>query len=370
MLRGGTRSSKSFSLTQLAVRWLIHGKIGNLYIPKGDFFILRESFPALRRTVLKDFFNILSREGLLQYVNHIKTTNEFERHGRRVSFFSADDESKIHGPQSTFFWINEATSVPEDIFHQLNFRCSEFCFLDYNPNNPESWVKRMEDGHILEEEDITLDVSTIYDNPHLSEPQVKAIKAIKDEELRNIYLKGDWTKLTGLIYPYYQLVNELPDEFQRRYFAIDFGWVDPTALLEIRQIADDIYVKEHVYESKYDYDQLATHIQAYIPACKGVGDSAAPMAIDKLRKAGIRIKPSKKGRDSIITGIEAVRAHNLYITTDSINLIKELKSYKWMKDRDTNKEIQKPIDEFNHALDALRYGITTFSRRKVFSFID
>ena len=120
MLRGGTRSTKSFSLTQIAVRWLIYGKIGSRLIETGDFFILRESFPALRRTVLKDFINILSREGLMQYVDHVRTTNEFKRHGRTVSFFSADDESKIHGPQNTIFWINEATAVTKNTFDQLN----------------------------------------------------------------------------------------------------------------------------------------------------------------------------------------------------------------------------------------------------------
>ena len=168
MLRGGTRSTKSFSLTQIAVRWLMYGKIGDIEIPKGDFFILRESFPALRRTVLKEFHNILAREGFLTYVNHIKTTHEFERHGRTVSFFSADDESKIHGPQNSIFWINESTAVKYNIFFQLYIRCEHFCFLDYNPIDPDTWVKEMEGGERdVEPEDITLDISTVHDNPHL-----------------------------------------------------------------------------------------------------------------------------------------------------------------------------------------------------------
>ena len=85
LLRGGTRSTKSFSLTQMVVRWLMYGKLGPHHIPKGDFFILRESFPALRRTVLKEFHMILALEGLLEYVEHKKTTNEFVREGGQDS---------------------------------------------------------------------------------------------------------------------------------------------------------------------------------------------------------------------------------------------------------------------------------------------
>lgn len=86
LLRGGTRSTKSFSLTQMVVRWLMFGKIGDMTIPTGDFFILRESFPALRRTVLKDFITILDSENFYEFVEHRKTTHEFERQGRIVSF--------------------------------------------------------------------------------------------------------------------------------------------------------------------------------------------------------------------------------------------------------------------------------------------
>jgi len=370
-LRGGTRSTKSFSLTQLAVRWLMYGKVGSMDIPTGDFFILRESFPALRRTVLKDFITILSREGFLPYVNHIKTTNEFTRHNRTVSFFSADDESKIHGPQNTIFWINEATAVKYNVFNQLIFRCSQFCFLDYNPNDPDSWVKtKIEDERMLQDKDVSLDVSVVYDNPHLSDAQLKEIESIKDQELREVYLKGNWTKLTGLIYPNFEIVNELPEEFEKRYYGVDFGWIDPTALVEVRQQGNNIFVKEHIYESKYDYPQLAAHIHAYIPACRGAADSAAPRAIDTLRKHGIKVKAAKKGPDTIVTGIQHVRTHNIFVTSDSVNLIKELKSYKWKlkPDADTregdDKYIQKPNDEYNHLCDALRYAVTTLRKKK------
>ena len=370
LLRGGTRSTKSFSLTQLVVRWLIYGKIGNRSYPKGEFFILRESFPALRRTVLKDFMMILSKEGFMSYVNHVKTTNEFKREGRTVSFFSADDDAKIDGPQSDFFWINEATSVKQDIFNHLIWRCKEFCFLDYNPMDPESYVKTyLEDVRMIEDKDVSLDISTVYDNEFLSRQQLKEILSIRDEELRNVYLKGNWTKLSGLIFPHYTLVDKMPETYERRYWGLDFGWKDETALVECRQIGNDVYIDELVYEQELDYNELSNTINTLLAGVRGVADSASPRSINDLRTKGVHLLPSKKGPDSIIQGIQHVRTHNLFVTRKSENLIKELHTYKFQKDKDDN-ETNKPIDYMNHLCDAMRYAITHFSRKRGIKFVD
>ena len=363
LLRGGTRSTKSFSLTQIAVRWLMYGKVGNKSIPEGDFFILRESFPALRRTVLKDFHMILSREGFLPFVNHIKTTHEFTRQGRTVSFFSSDDDSKIHGPQNTIFWINEATAVKESVFNNLIWRSKAFCFLDYNPLDPDSWIRhKLEEDRMKRKGDVSLDVSTVYDNPHLSKEQMDEILDIQDPELRNVYLKGNWTKLTGLVFPHYTLIDHLPEDYKKRYYGLDFGWKDETALVECRQKGNDIYIKEIVYESELQYNVLADRINTELPGVRGVADSSSPRSINDLQNKGVRLSPSKKGPDSIIQGIQHVRTHNLFITRDSENLLKELHTYKFMKDKDGN-ETNKPIDYMNHLADAMRYAITHFSRK-------
>jgi phage terminase large subunit len=365
MLRGGTRSTKSFSLTQMVVRWLMTGKIGKHYVPKGDFFILRESFPALRRTVYKDFKTILSREGFMSYVDYRKSTHEFERQGRIVSFFSADDESKIHGPQSTFFWINEATSVDIDIFNNLNWRCNMFCFLDYNPLDPESWVKEMEEGEVVGLEDVRLDVSTVYDNKHLSEMQMKAILSIKDEELRNVYLKGNWTKLSGLVFPDFQIVDSLPDQYEKRYYSIDFGWVHPFVFLEFRQTDNNVFIHQHVHQSEFNYNDLAD-VAIELNGVKGCADSADPRSINELRNRGFKIRAVKKPK--IVESVRKVREYNLHITKDSVESIKQLKMYKRKKNA-AGDYIETPIDINDDTGDAIRYGVTTFSRKSMIKLV-
>jgi phage terminase large subunit len=346
----------------------MYGKIGKYTVPRGDFFILRESFPALRRTVYKDFKMMLSREGLMNHVDYRKSTHEFERHGRVVSFFSADDDSKIHGPQSTFFWINEATSVDVDIFNNLNWRCDNFCFLDYNPMNPESWVRELEDGDLLGKEDINLDVSTVHDNPHLSDMQMKAILSIKDEELKNVYLKGNWTKLSGLVFPNYTITKDWPEQYDKRYYAIDFGWVHPFTLLEFRQIGNDIYIYQHIYETEYDYNNLID-LKNQLQGVRGCADSADPRSIRALRDLGFKIRAVKKPK--IVESVRKVRTYNLHIHKDSAETLKEIRTYKRQKKTINGEDvyIEDPIQINDHSMDAIRYGITTFSRNSIVQYI-
>ena len=366
LLRGGTRSTKSFSLTQMVVRWLMYGKIGDMIIPTGDFFILRESFPALRRTVLKDFIKILSAENFLPFVEHRKTTNEFERHGRIVSFFSADDENKIHGPQPTMFWINEATAVKYNIFFQLNIRCELFCFLDYNPIDPSTWPKQMEEGELdVDLEDIALDISTVHDNDYLSEQQMKAILGIKDPELKDVYLKGHWTKLTGLVFPDFTIVDHLPEVYDKRYYSIDFGWVHPFVMLEFRQIDKDIYIHEHVFASEYDYNELKP-IEAILNGVRGCADSADPRSIKAMRDLGFKVKAVKKPK--IVESIRKVREHNLFITRASEGTIKQVSTYKRIKNAN-DEYVEEPQKFGDDAPDCIRYGITSFSNRSIIKLV-
>ena len=83
-------------------------------------------------------------------------------------------------------------------------------------------------------------------------------------------------------------------------------------------------------------------------------DSAEPKSIDEIRRYGKTIKGVTKGKDSINYGIDTMQQQEYLVTKDSTNLIKELRSYIWDTDKQGVK-LNKPIDHFNHAIDALRY---------------
>jgi phage terminase large subunit len=197
---------------------------------------------------------------------------------------------------------------------------------------------------------------------------MKAILGMKDPELRAVYLTGAWTKLTGLIFPHFTIVDDLPTTYKKRYWGLDFGWKDETALVECRQIGRDIYIKEIIYQSELNYNDLAQTIHNLLNGIRGVADSASPRSINDLQRKGVRVSPSKKGRDSIIQGIQHVRTHNLFITRDSENLLKELRTYKFLKDKD-GVETNTPVDYQNHGVDSMRYAITHFSKKSIINIV-
>ena len=126
----------------MAVRWLWTGYIGSQHIPKGEAIILRETMPALKRTVMREFIDMLHIQGIMNYIDWRKSTFEFFYKGRRISFMPMDDESKVLGMQPVWFWINEGNNAPFNIFSQLILRTENMAFLDYNPFDMYGWINQ------------------------------------------------------------------------------------------------------------------------------------------------------------------------------------------------------------------------------------
>jgi phage terminase large subunit len=145
-------------------------------------------------------------------------------------------------------------------------------------------------------------------------------------------------------------------------YGLDFGFTnDPTALVKVFKKGDELYIQELLYHTNLtniDISDRLTNI--------GLGrydeiwaDSAEPKSIEELHRRGWNIKPTAKGPDSVMAGIDILKRHRLFVTKDSMNLIKEFQNYKWQEDKNGNL-LNRPIDKFNHAVDAIRYA--TYNR--------
>jgi phage terminase large subunit len=207
-------------------------------------------------------------------------------------------------------------------------------------------------------------------NPFLDPSQVKEIERLKqvDLELYEVYTLGNWVKLTGLIYSKFTMVPNIPDG--KRVYGLDFGFSnDPTALIEIVKIDKNLYFKELLYEKELLTKEVIDFMHGNVKRTDMIiADSADPKAIEEIRRAGFRIRASKKGADSIRKGIDTVKQYNLFVTEDSMNLQTEFRRYKWKKDRE-DKTLNVPIDSYNHLMDALRYGTEYISRKNRFQVI-
>lgn len=370
LLRGGTRSSKSFSLMQMVFLWLLTGKVGKHTIKKGNFIIIRATMPALKATVMKDFNEYLIETGTYGRIDHKKTVNTYTFRRRTVEFLSVDDEEKLKGRESTMFWINEADSVSFITFNHLLMRCKKFCWIDINPSNSDSWIKtNLEDDRMINRKDVNLMISTYKDNPYLNREMIKEIEELEmtDLELYKVYTLGEWAKLTGKVFKNWETidVDDFPTDMKIGY-GLDFGFSnDPTALIRCAIKEDFLYLDQVFFEKELLNSEIAELIREN---CKRnepiVADSAEPKTIRDLQTQNQRVIASLKGKDSVKHGIQKMRQYKIRITNDSLDLITEFQRYKWKTDS-LGHPTNEPIDKYNHGIDAARYYLSRVNQFKM-----
>jgi phage terminase large subunit len=361
--RGGTRSSKTYSIAQLCALWLITGEIGKgNYIHKGVWSTVRKHQTTLDKTVVRDFEEILQNEDWYGLVSHNKTKKTYSYKGRLVEFFGADDQQKLRGAKRNILYCNEANELEyRQEFFQLLMRTTDKIFIDFNPDDEDIWINtELEQKRTNDKGDVETIVSTYKDNTFLPESLVEEIEYLQqtDPEFWKIYGLGEYGNITGLIYENVTFIPAIPDNAKFVCYGLDFGFTnDPTAVIEIWKHDKDIYLNEMIYENGLTNEDIANRLKelGVTRQQEVICDSAEPKSIEELYRQGINSKPAKKGPDSIKNGIDILKRYNINVTNNSTNLRKEFRSYKWAVDR-TGNSTGKPCDNFNHAMDAVRYG--------------
>lgn len=172
--RGGTRSSKTYSMCQILMQWLFFGEIRQgQYIMEGTAGVFRQYRASCRATVLRDFEEVLTKAGLLGFVKVNKAELSYSFQGRKVEFKGADDLQKLHGYKCEILFLNEADELTWDKFRQLNFRAKYCVFVDFNPKDPYTWInEHLESVWQYKHNNTEVIVSNYQDNPYLSEEQL------------------------------------------------------------------------------------------------------------------------------------------------------------------------------------------------------
>lgn len=342
---GGTRSTKTYSILQCLV-------VKALQKPY-TISIVRKSLPSLKLSVLRDFIEILTNMNLYNEENHNKTDNSYRLGESVIEFFSIDDAQKRRGTKRNILYINEANELSYEDFFQLQIRTTDQVFLDFNPSE-QFWAV----DEVMHRQDCTTIHSTFLDNPFLSDEQVNEIKRLKetDPDYWNVYGLGLFGGSRKLVYQY-SIIDEIPQPAKLIAIGLDFGYSnDPTAVVEVWKWLDEIYLKELIYNTGLTNQDIIRELQVLgiDRYTEIVADSAEPKSIEELYRMQFNVKPAKKGPDSVLQGIDILKRHKIFVTKYSTNLIKELDSYKWVIDKNGN-TLNKPIDNYNHALDAVRY---------------
>jgi phage terminase large subunit len=346
---GGTSAGKTYGIIPI----LIDKAIRN---PRMEISIVAESIPNLRRGALKDFIKIMQETNRWVDANYSRTLLVYTfANGSYIEFFGADQSDKLRGPRRNVLYINECNNVSFETYQQLAIRTSHEVWLDFNPTH-EFWVHTELDG----DEDAETLKLTYNDNEALSESIVKEIEKGRDKADKSAYWANWWQvyglgnlgSLEGVIFDNWKLIDMIPEAARLIGVGLDFGYTnDPTAIIEVYKYNDKRILNERCYRTGL----LNGDISRILKQGEIVyADSAEPKSIDEIRRYGIDIRGAKKGKDSINYGISIMQDQNYLVTKHSTNVIKELRYYSWEKDKNGAK-INKPIDNFNHAIDAIRY---------------
>lgn len=361
--QGSTRSSKTYSICQLLA----------LYIPikkKKSISIVGPSLPHLKRGARRDFISILEGAGLYHDSWFNKTDNIYRYpNGSYVEFIGADEAGKARGPGRDILFVNECNLISRDIYTQFAIRTNDVIFIDFNPVEESSYVYDIADAP-----GNTMIHSTYRNNrKNLSQEIIDEIERLKDvdENLWNVFGLGLRGKSENLIYPNFKMCESLPERGEL-LMGLDFGYNVPTALVAVELYEGAIYVDELIYETKLTTAELIEKLKSLnISRSKQIFcDSAEPKTIEELFRAGFNAKPAEK---DVTEGIRCVKSMPMYVTKKSSNIVKELKSYKWMTNKEgrrvKDKDKDEPVKFMDHAMDAIRYAVFTRLHRPAFRVV-
>lgn len=342
---GGTRSGKTYALLQWCIVKALEGK--------ETITIVRKTIPSLKRTIMKDFKDIMIGLGIWNENDFNITDRIYNFYtGSVIQFISTDDAEKLRGLKSSILWLEESNEIDEESYFQLSIRTTGPIICSYNPTvSPMHWLRSTNDG-------ITRYFTTYKNNPYLEKEVVKAIEGLQhtNKTAWKIYGLGEWTSNDKAIFTF-NTIDWIPDNAEFVAWGIDFGFAqDPTALVSVWKMDGEIYLLEHCYEKGMVTSDIVDMLNGVVKGREEIwADSAEPRLIEEIYRAGFNIKPVIKGKDSINFGIGVMKNYKINIPKTCNNLINEFYSYQWDTDR-WGAVLDKPQGGLDHLIDAARYA--------------
>jgi phage terminase large subunit len=350
-IQGGTSAGKTYGVLPILIDIATKTSLT-------EISVVAESIPHLKRGAMKDFKKIMTETG--RWFDQRWNATDFKytfANGSQIEFFSADNDSKLRGARRDYLYMNEANNMLFHAYTELASRTKLGVYLDWNPTE-EFWFHT----DLQNDDDVDFIVVNYLDNEACPESALNFINKAKEKALTSsywdnwykVYGLGQLGQLEGVIFENWQSIDTIPQDAKIIGYGLDFGYSnDPTALIAVYEYDGKIIADECIYSTgllNSDIISLMKH-EKRLPIW---ADSAEPKSIEEIRRNGWNIKPVVKGADSITFGISVLQEREMLVTKSSTNLIKELRRYSWDVDK-TGKKLNKPIDEMNHAIDALRY---------------
>ncbi|MGJ3757715.1 PBSX family phage terminase large subunit [Limosilactobacillus fermentum] len=368
---GGASSGKSHGVVQKVVL-----KVLKHWNHPRKVLWLRKVDRTIKDSIFTDVIDCLSTWRLLPLckVNNSDRTIHLPN-GAVFLFKGMDDPEKIKSIKGlSDVVMEEASEFNQDDFTQLTLRLREpkhrkrqlFCM--FNPVSKLNWTYKQwfDPTATVDTSRVAIHQSTYKDNHFLDADNIRTIENLKQTNpaYYKIYTLGEFATLDKLVFPDFskrrlsaQRMVNLPS-----YFGLDFGYTnDETAFMHVKVDQDNhtIYIMEEYAKHGMLNSDIARMIKQMGYSKEIItADAAEPKSIAEIKRDGIpRIRPAKKGKDSIIQGISFMQQYHLVVDDRCVKTIEELENYTYKKDRQTGEYTNEPVDAYNHEIDAIRYAL-------------
>ena len=382
----GSRASKKSKTTAL---WFI---VNMMQYPEANTLVIRKTFRTLKDscfTELKWAVHRLKVDAFWEFKESpLEAT--YKPTGQKIYFRGLDDPLKVTSITVDvgvlcWAWLEEAYEVmKEDDFNILDEsirgEVPEGLFkqwtITFNPWNEHHFLKKRF-FDCPPDPDILAITTNYMCNEWLDAADIKVFEDMKKRNPRRYDVAGlgGWGIVDGLVYENWkeQAFDHTSDEFKKEHpnlvscFGLDFGYTnDPSTLfcglLDLKE--KRLFVFDEMYEKGLSNKRIAETVQAMGYGKERItADSAEPKSIDELKSLGLRVKGASKGKDSIKNGIQWIQDLEIIIHPRCVNFITEISNYTWDQDKFGTK-LNVPIDDFNHLMDAMRYGLEKYITEK------
>jgi len=380
----GSRASKKSKTTAL---WFI---VNMMKYPQANTLVIRKTFRTLKDSCYTELKWAVHRLGVDAWwefkMNPLEAT--YKPTGQKIYFRGLDDPLKVTSITVDvgvlcWAWLEEAYEVmKEDDFNILDESIRggvpegsglfKQWTITFNPWNEHHWLKkRFFDNPDSE----TLAMTTNYMcNEWLDAADIRVFEDMKKRNPRRYAVAGlgGWGIVDGLVYENWKEEAFDVDDVRRRpgivsCFGLDFGYTnDPSALFcgLLDKQNKRLFVFDEMYDKGMSNKRIADTIKDMGYGKERItADSAEPKSIDELRSLGLRTKAAMKGKDSVKNGVQWIQDLEIVIHPRCVNFLTEISNYTWDQDKFGNK-LNVPIDDFNHLMDAMRYGLEQYITEK------
>ncbi len=367
VIQGGQGAGKTIAILIILINHALHNR-------NKTITIIQAELSKLKKTAVIDFLNIMKAYGLFERHRWNKSESIYSfRTGTFIEFIGLDKADVGKGFRRDVLYFNELNrgGITLDSYMQFSSRAN-VVYSDFNPDK-KFWLHE----EIIPDGDTDFIILTHHDNEHLPAKERNEIKkylekGFFDTELEDLFAQHNikssyWANrhkvyglgipgsLQGVVLTDWEIIERVPPAASYNGSGLDFGYSnDPTTIVD-NYIYNKLPIYDEVlYRTGMTNPEIAKHIKGDSLKRLIYAESAEPKSIEEIRRYGIRILPTEKGRDSINFGIDLLQQSKFYVTKRSINLIRELENYTWEVSRDGNLT-DKPIDNYNHCIDAMRY---------------